>query len=169
MVVPVTVISALDGTDLAKTHVPFVGRPVDVPPQNCGNETPAANDLEYAKVTPKVVLGRAWLLCSWVSRQAMLQVHELRPALVRCIVGCTACGCLNGGKPKLCGSSHFSEASCCSLVTVIFLPLQRNLSGSVVTGCPRLWSVFLPGCEHRSLHFLELNNHLVFLQSSSAQ
>ena len=41
----------------------------------------ADNDLEYAKVTPKVVLGRAWLLCSRVFRQATIQVHELRPAL----------------------------------------------------------------------------------------
>lgn len=103
MVVPVTVTSALDGTDLAKTCVPFVGKPVDVPPQNCDNETPADNDLEYAKVTPKVVLGRAWLLCSRVFRQATIQVHELRPALVRCIVvGCTACGYLNGGYSPSC-------------------------------------------------------------------
>lgn len=93
MVSPVTGTSALDGTDLAKTHVPFVGRPVDVPPRNRGSETPADSDLECAKVTPKVVLGRAWLLCSRVSRQVVFQVDKLRPALVRCIVvGCTACG-----------------------------------------------------------------------------
>ena len=101
--------SALDGTDLAKMCVPFVGRPVDVPPQNRGNETPADNDLEYAKVTPKVVLGRAWLLCSRVSLQVMFQVSKLRPALVRCIViGHTACGCLDGGPSPSCVAPFIS-------------------------------------------------------------
>ena len=68
----------------------FVQRPVDVPPQNPLLETPADNDLEYTKVTPKVVLDRARLLCSQppcqVSHQAILQVCKLRPALVRWIV-----------------------------------------------------------------------------------
>lgn len=67
----------------------FVQRPVDVPPQNPLLETPADNDLEHTKVTPKVVLDRSRLLCSQppcqVSRQAILQVCKLRPARVRWI------------------------------------------------------------------------------------
>lgn len=101
--------SALDGTDLAKTRVPFVGRPVGVPPRNRGSGTPADHDLEYAKVTPEAVLGRAWLLCSRVSRQVAFQVSKLRPALVRCIVvGRTACGCLGGGSSPSCVAAFIS-------------------------------------------------------------
>ena len=109
MVGPTTGTSALDGTDLAKMRVPFVGRPVDMPPQNRGNETPADNALEYAKVTPRAVLGRAWLLCSRASLQVVFQVSKLRHALVGCIlIGRTACGCLDGGPSPSCVAPFIS-------------------------------------------------------------
>lgn len=103
-----TVTAVLDETDLAKgelSHprmviVLFVTRPADVPPQNAVLETPVNSDLEYPNITPEVVLDRAWLLGSQpsckVSRQAILQVHKLRPTVVRCFVyGCPACTWLN--------------------------------------------------------------------------